>query len=177
MAIDEYLRSEVERMTVEAIGPLVDALHALAARLDRVNVRVDNLTRAYQTKPVAEVTLRDRRGAMWAPEEDAVLRRYYPRHGSGRVRIELAAVGCKRSVQSVYTRAKNLGVESLTARDAVLDLVRDFRGVPLSAVDVSDELGMSRGRAKALLGELVTDGLLVVSGDGQQWAVALEEAA
>lgn len=189
--MNPFLQRQLDQAAAEAIAPLITALHELAAKHDRLNERVRNLTTAFQElnhhapttpnpapepQPPTRPHVTDRRGRMWLPEEDHIITRTYPRGGSAHTRAELAAAGHKRSIEAIYTRAKRLKLERLTGQDAVLDLLRDYRGMPLTLIDVRDELGMSRGKAKAHLTALAAAGLVTVTSDNQ-YAALWEEAA
>ncbi len=58
------------------------------------------------------------------------------------------SLACATEGRATREHAENLA--------AVLALVNDYRGLPLSVLDVSDELKISHRRARWLLDELVT---------------------
>ena len=112
----------------------------------------------------------------WTPTQDAIVRATYPTKGSLATIAALERAGYPtRSRHAVSTRANLIGLAldpdaEITkgrgrtdkgARAAILALIRDYRGMPLSTLDVVDEIDrLSPARARKLLDQLTKRGLL-----------------
>ena len=105
----------------------------------------------------------------WTPQEQEILEREYPRGGSAAVIAAFKAAGFERSREAITSRATKQGIAGpARARPSVtgelhtapLELVRDSRGLPLTAADVAEELEINYRKARQQLEELTAVGLL-----------------
>lgn len=95
----------------------------------------------------------------YAPEEiDAALELYRTRTAE-QTAEELYRRGLSPTLRTAAMIRHLVGTYG-PVRDRVLEVVRDYRGLPLCFDDLSDELGVARYRVKAVASSLIRAGLL-----------------
>lgn len=107
-------------------------------------------------------------GYGWTPAEERILTSVYPTRGYAETQKALTAAGHPfRTASAIYSRAKHLGCTSgngpkgPTGKDRVVEVVRHYRGLPLTIDDVRAEVGnLSERRARKLLQKLESEGVI-----------------
>lgn len=93
-----------------------------------------------------------------AAELEACLELYQTRSAEETAR-ELVRRGLSSSLRSAAS-IRQVAWSNGRATEQILELVRDYAGLPLSYADLEDELGISRKRVQALTRPLVRRGIL-----------------
>jgi len=105
----------------------------------------------------------------WTPAEDHIIRDTYPNQGSTEAALALRAAGYTRSADAAGNRARRLGLKTHTPtinhQPAILHIVTDYAGLPLTVEDVADELGIGQHSVKRYLRMLNEGGLIACRAD------------
>lgn len=99
------------------------------------------------------------RGIPWSPEEIELCLELYQTRTAAETARELLARGA-----SPYLRAegslRSIVAANTGAADRLVELVRDYAGLPLCYRDLEDELGISRKHVQTIARPLVATGVL-----------------
>lgn len=105
----------------------------------------------------------------WTPAEDTIIRDTYPTTNSITTAQALRDAGHNRTADATGNRARRLGLKTPTTptnhQPAVLSIVTDYGGLPLTVEDVADELGIGQHSVKRYLRVLNEDGLIACRAD------------
>lgn len=105
----------------------------------------------------------------WTSPELAILKDAYPREGPAGAREALIAAGhAPRTDAAIKAKAARLGLRKERRNlnhETVLELIRDYRGLPLAARDILDELGGHHMRLPSILADLLQQGLIAEKED------------
>lgn len=149
-------------------------LAAAAQPKPPARARADRLTQPHPKAPAPTPTPTTPTKRPWTPDELRILRATYPEGGAAAAAEALEAAGSEpRSHHTIRQRARRLGVTTQpehaqdheSERDRILNLLNDYRGLPLHQDDFVDELPIPRDRVRAHLEHLTSTGRIVKKPD------------